>query len=320
MGVGGIIVISLICILGVAMVFLLSLGNPFSKKYEEVGRLSSMMQSQRAAASAVVTEEKKNIIVQKEDATELTKLTLQKRLKYAQWTRFPTSMFYLLQVIISLVVGSLLATFCDWWFVVFSLISGPIWMNKFLNRAMNKRFERFDEDYASFLLSLVGMLKTGMNTMSAVDAAAKSLEPDSLVREESELMVERLRYGVTEDQSIGSFGETINHPEIELFVQALLLSRSVGGKLSDTLERLSHQVRKRQFFRKSAQAAVSMQRGSIWIIIAIIVGIEGYMYYMDPDIIKDAVKSDIGWSIYQGAMAMIIVACLLMTKITKIRI
>ena len=99
-----------------------------------------------------------------------------------------------------------------------------------------------------------------MNSLTALQAASEGLDPESLVRQEVELMLERLRMGVPEDQSIGSFGEDIFHEEIELFVQALLLSRRVGGNLSDTLERLAKQVRKRQYFRESASAAFGQQR------------------------------------------------------------
>ncbi|MCB0331821.1 MAG: type II secretion system F family protein, partial [Bdellovibrionales bacterium] len=180
-----------------------------------------------------------------------------------------------------------------------SLVSGPFLMGFLLNRAVERRFKAFDQDYPQFLLSLVGLLKTGMNAMAALEAAANGLEQGSLVRSEVEIMMERLRFGVSEDRSIGSFGEDIYHPEIELFVQALLLSRRVGGTLSDTLERLAKQVRKRQYFRMAAQAAVGMQRGSIWFIIAILCALEAYLYVAYPRAVTDAINDDVGWVVWQ---------------------
>jgi tight adherence protein B len=170
------------------------------------------------------------------------------------------------------------------------------------------------------LSSLTGLLKTGMNPIQALDAAAKGLEEGSLCKAEVELMIERLRFGVSEDKSIGAFGEDIYHPEIELFVQALLLSRRVGGNLSDTLERLARQVRKRQYFRSSARASISMQKGSIWFIIAVLVFMEVYIYIMYPEAIVDSINDPMGWQVWQGAILVVLLGIFWIRQVTKIRI
>ena len=185
---------------------------------------------------------------------------------------------------------------------------------------MNRRFNAFDQDYAPFILQLVSLLKTGMNVMGALEAGAQGLEETSLVREEVELMMERLRFGVSEDKSIGCFGEDINHPEIELFVQALLLSRRVGGTLSDTLERLARQVRRRQYFRKQAIAAVSMQRGSIWLILGIMFFLEIYLYAVYPESVVGALQDPIGFQVWQTGIFLIIMGIFWVRQVTKIKV
>jgi Flp pilus assembly protein TadB len=172
-------------------------------------------------------------------------ITIEKKLKWAQWSMNVT-LFHSIEAGLSF-ISFLLGTLLFGPLVLLACLSvGPITMRALLNRAVENRFLSFDKDYPSFLLSLVGLLKTGMNPMSAIEAASKGMEEHSLVKQEVDVMLERLRYGVPEDQSIGSFAEDIYHPEVELFVQALLLSRAVGGTLSDTLDRLARQVRKRQ--------------------------------------------------------------------------
>jgi len=247
-----------------------------------------------------------------------SRLTLAKKLKYAQW-KMPPLIFHLLELALSLVAFSLVFSAFNVVIQLLTLLTGPLFMRWYLNRAIDKRFKAFDQDYPSFLLSLVGLLKTGMNVMGALEAAAQGLEEGSLVKLEVELMIERLRFGVSEDKSIGSFGEDIYHPEIELFVQALLLSRRVGGTLSDTLDRLAKQVRKRQFFRASANAAVSMQRGSIWFIIAILSFIEGYLYVVYPQAVTGAWKDEIGWQVWQTGILLILLGLFWVRQVTKIR-
>ena len=246
-------------------------------------------------------------------------LSLQKKLTYAQWS-MPPIVFRILEIVISLVIFGLISIHCNIFMRALSLFTGPLVMRLLLNRSIESRFNAFDTDYPQMLMSLVGLLKTGMNPMAAIDTAAEGLDEESLVRQEIELMSNRLRYGVSEDKSIGSFGEEIYHPEIELFVQALLLSRRVGGTLSETLDRLAYQVRKRQYFRKSAKAAISMQRGSIWFILAIMVGLQGYIYIMYPVAITGAIQDETGWQVWQFAIMAIILGIFWVGQVTKIRV
>jgi len=255
----------------------------------------------------------------KVEKTVNSKLTLEKKLKFATW-KIPPLMYRVIVVAISLLAFSVISLKFNIVMQGFSLLTGPIFMGWLINYCIDRRFRAFDRDYPPFLLSLVGLLKTGMNTMAAIEAGAQSLEEGSILRQEVELMNERLRFGVSEDKSIGSFGEDIYHPEIELFVQALLLSRRVGGNLSDTLDRLAKQVRKRQYFRSSAHAAVGLQRGSIWVIIGILVALEVYLLFVYPEAVKGAWKDEMGWQVWQFGVVVILLGIFWVRQVTKIRV
>lgn len=248
-----------------------------------------------------------------------SRLTLEKRLRYAQWKLTP-AVFYGIMVLVSLTIFLVVRVRFNFVLQLFALATGPLFVYWMLNSAMMRRFQRFDKDYPSFLLSLVGLLKTGMNPIQALQAAAEGLDSTALVKQETDLMLERLKVGIPEDQSIGSFGEDIYHEEIELFVQALLLSRRVGGNLSDTLDRLAKQVRRRQYFRSSAHHAVGMQRGSIWIILAVLVALLAYIYTVAPDLVTGAWKDEVGWQVWQVGLVMILIGIFWIRQVTKIRV
>ena len=247
-----------------------------------------------------------------------SQVTLQKLLRFAQWKITPL-MFRGCEVAISLLSFLVARGIFGIVLQLTALMIGPLFMNWLLLFCVHRRFAAFDKDYPPFLMSLVGLIKTGMNSLSAIDAAAKGLEEDSLVRLEVELMLERLRLGVTEDQSIGGFGEDIMHPEIELFVQALLLSRRVGGNLSDTLERLARQVRKRQQFRQAAMAAVGLQRGSIWVILLVLLGVMMYMFWLAPHLVLGSFGDELGWMVWQTGIVFILLGLHWIRVVTKIK-
>lgn len=251
---------------------------------------------------------------------ESRETSLDKRLRYAQLEKVPPYMISVAQIAISLAAFFVARMFLREVLQIASLVLGPLIVNKIIERRIEARTRRFDQDFPQFLLAVTGMLKTGLNTAQALEAAAGGLEEDSLVRQEVELMLERFRVGVPEDRSMGSFGEDIRQPEIELFVQALILSKRVGGNLSDTLDRLSKQVRKRQSFKRSASSSVAQSRGSIWVIIGLIVALQSFMLLTSPQMVLGAwqTPSLAGWA--QGSLVLIALGVWLMNRITNIRI
>ncbi len=247
------------------------------------------------------------------------KLTLAKRLRYARWQISPTTWIFA-SLCLSGILLSIAASQFNVAIQVLSVLAGPCIMNMALEISMDRRSAAFDADYSQFLMSMVGLLRTGMTATGALETAARGLKPASLVRQEVLLLLERIRVGVPEDSSIGAFGDDIYHPELELFVQALLLSNRIGGNLSDSLERLSKQVRKRQYFKTSAISAVALQRGSLAIIIVILFLLQSYMALVSPKLIVDSLKTEAGRHIWQVSAATIVLSIAWIRRITRLRV
>ena len=290
----------------------------FSPAVKKKTQLDKIMKTQRGGdsfgrgAAAVTDEPERKRLVS-------GSLTLAKKMRYARW-KMPPLIFRILQVGISVVAVLLAQIKFDWPLVFAAAFSGPVIMNLILHFSIDRRFGKFDKDYPAFLLNVVSMLKIGMNVTGALQSASEGLDQDSLVREEVDLMLDRLKMGVSEEKSIGAFGEDILHPEIELFVQAVILSRRLGGNLSETLERLAAQVRSRQHFRQSAKAAVGLQRGSIGVILCIMVALELYIYFTSPELITSAFDDPLGWLIWQGAIVAILIGIYWVKIVTNIKI
>lgn len=244
---------------------------------------------------------------------------LESRLRYAQWKITPWQ-FRSIQVLVTIacfIPAYRHAAMSIWLLVLFMM---PSVVDGILEWRIQLRVKKFEGDYPVMLLSYVSLLKTGMSSIAGLEAAAKGLEAESLVRTEIELMVERLKLGLTEDQAINGFGEDIAHPEIELFVQSLLLSRKVGGTLSTTLERLARQVRKRQQFKQQAVSVVGMERGSIYAIAFIMTALMLYLAWASPDLIQPAFNDELGNKIFQAGLAMVVLGFYWSRKVTNVKI
>ena len=313
------------CCLVVALVVRLPISGRAISPFSTRQNIRNIIVSQREARDSVNNKEGPSVAATalQEETVERSaenRLTIRKKLRFAQLPNVPPYAFSLAQIFVSLVMFLITSMFFDSVLQIIALLSGAVFMNWLLNRRINRRFERFDADYPQFLLAFVGMLKTGLNPIQGLQAAAEGLEEGSLVREEVQIMLERLRMGVSEERSIGSFGEDIYHPEIELFVQALILSRRVGGNLSATIDRLSKQVRRRQFFRRSANAAVGLQRGSIWFILGILMALEGYLYFVWPECVTITWTHPTGRSVAQAGLTGIVIGLFWIRQVTKLRV
>lgn len=313
------------CCLVVALVVRLPISGRAISPFSTRQNIRNIIVSQREARDSVNNKEGPSVAATalQEETVERSaenRLTIRKKLRFAQLPNVPPYAFSLAQIFVSLVMFLITSMFFDSVLQIIALLSGAVFMNWLLNRRIARRFERFDADYPQFLLAFVGMLKTGLNPIQGLQAAAEGLEEGSLVREEVQIMLERLRMGVSEERSIGSFGEDIYHPEIELFVQALILSRRVGGNLSATIDRLSKQVRRRQFFRRSANAAVGLQRGSIWFILGILMALEGYLYFVWPECVTITWTHPTGRSVAQAGLTGIVIGLFWIRQVTKLRV
>ena len=277
-------------------------------------------ETMRTGSSKLVFAAAEATELKKKTAEANSRMTLPRRLRFAQWPITPMQ-FRAIQAFFTIMV--FIPVYLHAYSVmlkVMSLVLTWFMVDSYLTGAMNKRFEAFDKDYPVVLLQYVSLLKTGMTAIAGLEAAGKGLDQGSLVKAEIELLIERLRLGLTEEQAIGSFGEDVHHPELELFVQSLLLHRRVGGGLSSTLERLAKQVRKRQQFRKQAHAAVGMERSSIYVIALIMGLLLIYLCWQSPELVLPALSHPTGRQIFEAGLALIAFGFFWSKKVTNIKI
>ncbi len=250
---------------------------------------------------------------------DITRPGTDKLIYYARWP-ITAGQFAVIKWATTAIVIAGIYAFVQIPLIILTFIMSPLLIHSLLERAVRKRFNSFDKDYPDFLMSLVSRIKSGMNSFTAIDSASSGFDERSLLRAEVMLMLERVKIGIPEESAIGEFGETVPHPEIELFVQALILSRRVGGNLSQTIERLAKQVRKRQEFRKKAIAAVSMERASGFMVAGIMTITLFLVSFMSPDLITGAFETETGQLTFQSGILLVGLGFYLSKKITEIKV
>ena len=253
------------------------------------------------------------------ETRHLARISLSSRLRYAgsKLSAFQFRLFQVTVTAILLVPAYVYATLPVQFGV---LVLTPCLVSSLIDYRIKKRVRKFEKDYSVMLNQLTGFLKAGMMILPGLQEVRKGLDPESSVRQEIELLLERIRLGLGEEEAIGAFGQDIAHPEIELFVQSLILNIRLGGSLCPTLERLSLQVRKRQQFQKQAIAAIENERLSIYSVTVIMVLLMLYLFWEAPNLIIPALNSSVGLNILQFGAVLAVFGFYWSTKIADIKV
>lgn len=130
----------------------------------------------------------------------------------------------------------------------------------FVYRLKYQRAENFEKDYTALLLSLASSVRTGRDPLDALCECRHLFDSKSLVHTELTALYEKLEKGEREQTAVLQFAKDIDHPDINLFRTAFLLSRREGSSLAQCLARLAKVTRQRQSFRRKIRASVAMQR------------------------------------------------------------
>ena len=161
-------------------------------------------------------------------------------------------------------------------------------------RKRRERIERFDKDFAAFLLSLASSVRTGLDPLNALTLSGETFSEDSEVRAQIHEVKLALDGGDSEDKAIRAFGAHIAHPDINLFTTALILSRREGASIGDSLERLAKVTRQRQSFRRKIRTALAMQKLSAFGIALSAIALTLIQVGTNPEAVTTALQHPIG--------------------------
>lgn len=233
----------------------------------------------------------------------------------------PTGQRHLIFTAIALGLTSvLLALILKSFFVLLLFALYALTTYAILRRKSFKRAASFEKDYTALLLSLASAVKTGADPLSAFCEASSLFSVDSELASEVKKVKALLDGGASEEAAIRSFGASINHPDIKLFVTAFILARKEGSSLSESLQRLARVTRQRQSFRRKVRGAVAMQKLSAFGIVGCTVAIGLIQYSTNPQALSGALAHPLGVKAISAALFFITIGIVWMLNISKARI
>lgn len=127
-----------------------------------------------------------------------------------------------------------------------------------------RRQKAFEAQLAEAIDMMVGALRAGYGFLQAMESVAKEMSAPT--REEFGMVLEKVNVGTPPVEALQELPERIPSYDLDMFVTAVTVQRSVGGNLAEVLENIAETVRERRRIRAEVHAITTGPRVSSYIL------------------------------------------------------
>ena len=169
------------------------------------------------------------------------------------------------------------------------LFCGPWWI---LHHKAQQRRDQIEDQLADAMVSLSSAIRAGLSLPQAVEMLAdNSPQP---IKSEFGYIITDYEMGKPLDRALEEAKERLRSENFALFAAALLASRDSGGRLNETVDRISHSVRELQRLERKVQSDTAMARKSAVYMALTPVFILVAYYFVDSQAVANIFVTTIG--------------------------
>ena len=209
------------------------------------------------------------------------------------------------------------------WLIAQQPIAGVIlgvlgWMGPgmWLRNKQAKRIKAFGDQLPDMLTMLTGSLRAGYGLLYAITIIEKEM-PEPMASEFGKVIRETA-LGYSLNDAMDHLVERLQNEDLKLIVTAIHIQNEVGGSLADVLETISRTIRERVQLKGQVQAMTSQQRITGTVLTALPILLGAALFLLNPEFMMGMFQP--GWilALPIGALVMIIIGNIVMSKVVQI--
>jgi tight adherence protein B len=184
-------------------------------------------------------------------------------------------------------LGILLTVFLALWlvtdgFVLAALVAlflaaGPWYL---IRRVAARRREKIEDQLADAMVMFSASIRAGLSLAQALDLLA--VECPKPIRQEFSQIVGEYKMGKPMERTLREASDRLRSDNFAIFAAALLASRESGGRLNDTVERISRSVLEMQRLERKLQTETAQARKSAVYMAIVPLLILVVYFFVDP--------------------------------------
>lgn len=182
----------------------------------------------------------------------------------------------------------------------------------------SRRQKELNDQLPEMLALLSNSLRSGFAFTQAIDLAADQLAPP--ISEELKLVQRDTTLGASMDDALQSMADRSGSYDFEMVVSSVLIQRTIGGNLSEILDRVADTVKERKRLEREIQSLTASQRftGLVLSIYPIALGL--LFFALAPDTWKVLVTEETGRLMLALAAVLQVIGIIAMRRILTLEV
>lgn len=197
-------------------------------------------------------------------------------------------------------------------------IVGLVAPTAYVNRSVEKRRKKFEEQFPGILDLIAAGLESGGSMAQALELVVA--EADDPAATEFSRVLSATRLGVPLVDAMRAMAERVGSRDLDWTVQAIVVQQRTGGKLADILHTVAEFMRGREEIRREVDALTAEGRLSAYILGGLPFVIAGVLLVVNPDYLDPLFNTMHGWVMLGGSLLLLVVGFIVMFRMIKIEV
>ncbi len=192
----------------------------------------------------------------------------------------------------------------------------PVLVRVVLGMRAGRRRAAFTDQLEDSLQLMASSLRAGQSFPQALATVARdSAEPS---REEFTRVLNESRVGRDVGQALDELAARMDSADLVWVAEAIAINREVGGNLASILDRVTDTIRERHQVQRQIAVLSSEGRISAAVLMALPVGIVGFLGLTTPEYIGRLIEGPLGYAMVGVSIVMLLLGGLWLRKLVRV--
>jgi len=237
----------------------------------------------------------------------------------AIWITMPVQNVLYLSLLTSGTGALVLFVLTQNWIItgMFALFGFPV--PKFMLMYLkHRRTVKFGMQLVDALVNMGNSLRAGFSLPQALELIQR--EMDNPMSQEIGLVVQEMRIGVPLEQALEHLAERMPSQDLDLLVTAIIISREIGGNLTEVFENIANTIRERHRIEGKISALTAQGKLQGIVISLLPIGIGVAVHFLTPDFLTPLYTTWQGGLMLGAVVVLEVCGMYFIYKITAIEI
>jgi len=188
----------------------------------------------------------------------------------------------------------------------------------FLNFYMRKRKKTFELQFVQGLDSLSSSVRAGLSLVQAIESLVENSIPP--LSQEFDLLLREYRIGIPLNEALQNLAKRVESDELDLMVFSVIITRELGGDVSEIFEHLAEVIRERHRVMERIDTLTAQGRLQAMVCGAIPFFLYGLLFYWQPTYVMPLFETFTGKVSIYGVVLLQVLVIILVRRLINVKI